>query len=1396
MKRIGWVAGWVGGLCLVSQAVAGTLSEGLLLHYTFDADEGVIVTDASGNGRTGTVQGATWVAEGARGGAYRFDSNEQNILADDANLPSGDAPRSIALWMKIDTNYPGGCTGMFGYGTDGYNYQFTGLGFDWRLDRDRIYFSPGGACFLTDRKVPAPGTWIHVAYTYGGNGDHHLYFNGMASDGMSELWGPVDTLLSGTLRIGGHPNGEGPDGGYVDDVRIYDRMLTAEEIAELAVPENGLVLHYAFDQNEDGLVTDASGNGRTGTVQGATWVADGARGGAYRFDNNSQVITATDAGLPSGDAPRSIALWMKIDTNYADGCTGMLGYGTDNFSRQFNGLGFDWRMDRDRVYFSPGGACFLANRRLPAPGTWIHVAYTYGGNGTHHLYVDGVPSDGMSELWGPVDTLLSGMLRIGGHPNGEGPDGGYVDDVRIYDRALSAEEIAALAVPDDEESGLLLHYAFDADESGIVTDASGHGRTAAVQGATWVADGARGGAYRFDNSSQVITATDAGLPSGDAPRSIALWVKIDRDYPGGCTGMLGYGTDNFSRQFSGLGFDWRLDRDRVYFSPGGACFLTDRKLPAPGTWIHVAYTYGGNGAHHLYIDGVPSDGMSELWGKVNTVLSGTLRLGGHPNSEGPDGGYVDDVRIYGRVLSAGEIAELAVPDEVPGSGLVLHYTFDEEEGGIVSDASGHGRTAAVNGATWVADGARGGAYRFDNIDQTITATDTGLPSGDSPRSVAAWMKIDRAYTEEKVTWMLSYGTAGFNLNDCVLGFDWRQDRDRVIFSPGGTCFLSECPLPAPGTWIHVAYTYGGNGAHHLYLDGVPSDGMSELGGPVNTLLSGLLLLGGHPESIGPDGGYLDDVRIYDRVLSAEEIAELAVPTKENPKELLLHYTFDADEGGIVTDASGNGRTGLVNGATWVADGARGGAYRFDSSEQNILADDAGLPSGDAPRSLALWMKIDTNYPGGCTGMLGYGTDNYSRQFSGLGFDWRLDRDRVYFSPGGACCLTARRVPAPGTWFHVVYTYGGNGDHHLYFNGVPSDGMSELGGPVNTLLSGVLRLGGHPNGEGPNGGYVDDVRIYGRVLSAEEIAELAGPKDETPGIGLVAHYTFDVDEGGIATDASGNGRTGTVNGATWVADGARGGAYRFDSSEQNILADDAGLPSGDAPRSLALWMKIDTNYEGGCTGMLGYGTDGYNLQFTGIGYDWRQDRDCVYFSPGGACFLTARQVPAPGTWIHVAYTYGGNGDHHWYFNGVPSDGMSELWGPVDTLLSGVLRMGGHPDGQGLDGGYLDDVRIYDRALSAEEIAGLAIPDDEESVDPGEPEPPPEFQCIAQGVDGQEEMILQWTSVPGHVYEVYWTEDLTKGFALVASDLVAEGTEMFYTNTLAGAWYGFYKVKIQE
>ena len=150
MKRP-WIATACALLLLGGTAQAqSTLNDGLLLYYPFDEDAGPIVRDASGGGRTGEVDGATWVAQGARGGAYRFDSNEQCILADDAGLPQGDEPRTMSVWIKLNVLYPEMTTGLLTYGSHSYNH-LSGVGMDWRNGRDQYYFSQNGGVALIAR---------------------------------------------------------------------------------------------------------------------------------------------------------------------------------------------------------------------------------------------------------------------------------------------------------------------------------------------------------------------------------------------------------------------------------------------------------------------------------------------------------------------------------------------------------------------------------------------------------------------------------------------------------------------------------------------------------------------------------------------------------------------------------------------------------------------------------------------------------------------------------------------------------------------------------------------------------------------------------------------------------------------------------------------------------------------------------------------------------------------------------------------------------------------------------------------------------------------------------------------------------------------------------------------
>jgi acyl dehydratase len=544
-----------------------------------------------------------------------------------------------------------------------------------------------------------------------------------------------------------------------------------------------------------------------------------------------------------------------------------------------------------------------------------------------------------------------------------------------------------------------------------------------------------------------------------------------------------------------------------------------------------------------------------------------------------------------------------------------------------------------------------------------------------------------------------------------------------------------------------------------------------------------------------------------------------VSASQSNGDLLLHYAFEIDEGRVLTDASGSGRFGWLHGGIWVPEGVHGGAIRFDSGDQYIVADDAGLPDEDAPRTMALWVKMDSLSPEPLTSLLTYGTDA-GNQMSGIGMDWRSGRANLYFSQYGWVALSGWRMTDPGQWHHLAYVYEGQGVQRFYVDGEFSSGTSEFSGPINTILSGALTVGATAWGwGGPDGGYVDDVRIYGRALTSDEIAVLAQTVIDVPEINpepepepqpepdttsdLVLHYVFAEDEGVVIADVSGGERTGSLHGGIWVPEGVHGGAIRFDSGDQYIVADDAGLPQGDAPRTMALWVKLDSLAPKPLTSLLTYGTDAYN-QMSGIGMDWRGGRANLFFSQYGWVALSGWRMTEPGRWYHLAHVYEGQGVQRFYVDGEYASGTSEFSGPINTILSGALTVGATAWGWGgPDGGYVDDVRIYGRALTSDEIAFLAKVED---VSPAPSGPALTSTSLPQSIDfqltiqpdaGQDCARLIWSSYPGQRYEVYWTDDLMNTFLKIKSDIVAHDFITTYINcSIKNPEMNFFKVLLQE
>lgn len=215
--------------------------------------------------------------------------------------------------------------------------------------------------------------------------------------------------------------------------------------AAIADLNAGLVAYYPLNGNGN----DSSGNGNHGTVVGADPAADrfGTPGRAYRFSNNPSLDALADDYIQIADSatlrpPNGITLAAWINTSNFEGrsIVGKQFGGSieDSYLLWYN-FGTLWF-----TFYPFGGASI--NAPIPSLGAWHHVAGTWDG-ATMRLYVDG-NQVAASAFAGPMQYDDNPVL-IGADDNNPDdlPDNGWdgvIDEVRIYDRALSPEELREL----------------------------------------------------------------------------------------------------------------------------------------------------------------------------------------------------------------------------------------------------------------------------------------------------------------------------------------------------------------------------------------------------------------------------------------------------------------------------------------------------------------------------------------------------------------------------------------------------------------------------------------------------------------------------------------------------------------------------------------------------------------------------------------------------------------------------------------------------------------------------------------------------------------------------------------------------------------------------------------
>ena len=266
-----------------------------------------------------------------------------------------------------------------------------------------------------------------------------MWYVDLASIGVSAS--NVTDLAIGFERIG-TLGGQGVV--FLDGIRLYshDRQLITPADPGTA----DLQAHYEFEGNTN----DSSGNARNGTEVGSPFFEAGKVGQAISLNGLGDYVEIAGYKGVLGSSAVTVTAWVRTtSTGTTDGgsdsTNAIVGWGSGGASERFG-----FRIDDGRLRIEHAGGNIQGQSNM-ADGQWHHVAVTVQENSTISypqviLYLDGNDDTRPTTDPDPFNITAAGDVRIGSRPAGSDRFfSGQIDDLRIYGRALSPDEIAGSA---------------------------------------------------------------------------------------------------------------------------------------------------------------------------------------------------------------------------------------------------------------------------------------------------------------------------------------------------------------------------------------------------------------------------------------------------------------------------------------------------------------------------------------------------------------------------------------------------------------------------------------------------------------------------------------------------------------------------------------------------------------------------------------------------------------------------------------------------------------------------------------------------------------------------------------------------------------------------------------
>ncbi|MEI6532916.1 MAG: LamG-like jellyroll fold domain-containing protein, partial [Candidatus Roizmanbacteria bacterium] len=932
---------------------------------------------------------------------------------------------------------------------------------------------------------------------------------------------------------------------------------------------------------------------------------------------------------------------------------------------------------------------------------------------------------------------------------------GYLDEYRVYNRALTSDEMTKLYTYAPEP---VVFLKFDENSGNTVYDSSGNNWSGTLSNSPTWTTGKFGSALLFNGSSQnVIINPNNGLSATSG--SISAWV-----YPTVSSPTANEMIVEGNRETNRIYLTRLPTTGNLGISLGNNSNIDSGIVIPINTWSYVGMTWN-SGTYAIYFNGknVSTSTYSGL-----TSLDGYSSIGSYSDLVAPDSwftGKIDAVLMYNYARTQKQILE----DMNSGASItsntenttIGYWKFDDGIGTTAHDSSIYQKDLTLSSSSaWTTAGKFDGAYngsadgmrmsRADDNDFDFLGTDSF--------SISTWFKRSTIATNSEYILYKQANSAGYTIYmDGATG--------KIIFGTGsGTGVF---PIDSIGTyaptrydnnaWHYLTAIKNGSTSISLYIDGKLVDSKTSLTGTGSLANTGAIYIGDANNTNGTDEflGSIDEMKIYRGALSSDEVLVDynrgksvvlgALSTESDGKTLanssdrsfcvpgdttactppVAYWNFDENTGTTLYDISSNKNTGtLYNSPSW-SQGKYGSALNFSLSSLQYVGTTSGSSSNlnlPSDMTISVWIKPTTVSVSSTTGwydiVSNYDQNNGLSQYElGLTNNTGTANSTIVEFANGIGNGTlgmwndfkSSYKPTANVWCHIVVTRDVNENVFFYINGVKQTSIDfNLYGVPPTAGNAVI--GRDFNGNQSFDGLIDELKMYNYVRTPAQIAwDYNGGKP-------IGQWRFDECQGTTAYDVTGNGRNATITiGATgsytsvgtcssgtstqaWNAGttGKLNNAIAFDGSDDYASTSNVAL--------IGVNSVTYTNVSWG--GWFNPSSTPTSKTLIHKGNEFRLTTNssnqplCQIYSASWQTGATSTIALDNNTWSHIMCVYNGT-TLKTYQNGKEVASVART-NNITSLSTTPVNIGRDSAGTGYFPGLIDDVRIYTYALTPQQV----------------------------------------------------------------------------------------------